>query len=1203
MKKHIYLILILFLSQVQMHSQTLSDENFIYTEAPQKPFTSANYSSLPASQKQKTVTYFDGLGRPMQTIAIGQGGNGEDIITPVTYDGFGRQDKDYLPYTASSTGAYRTDALTGVANFYNTVKYENTLNPYSQKQFEASPLNRVLQQAAPGNDWSLLNNRTIKMEYQTNIANEVKLFQATTNFVSGLYNPTLSQSTTYGVGQLYKTITKDENWSVADGNNKTTEEFKDKEGRVVLKRTYNNNTAHDTYYVYDVYGNLTYVLPPNAMEVLNSGTSQVTMTSTAIVSSGTNLQLNASQSITLKEPFYAQAGSTFSATIASGSDMGSILNDLCYQYKYDYRNRLVEKKLPGKQWEYIVYDKLDRVVATGPALAPFNNLGQANGWMITKYDAFNRPVLTAWMPATVTSEARAALQNTQNANTVNFSETKSAATDTTINGVSFRYSNVAWPTSGYHVLTVAYFDDYNYPNPPTIPTIIETEPVFFNSTVQPKGLPTGSYTRVLQASTDYANELAYSLYDVKGRTIRTYTKNFLGGYTYTDSKLDFTGKPEYTITYHKRLSSDGELKTKEVFTYSPQGRLLSQTHQIGTATPELLVENDYDELGQLKAKKVGANTQKIDYSYNIRGWLTEINKVAALQQVNDPKDLFAFKINYNTISSGIAGVSALYNGNIAETHWASSTDNVVRTYGYKYDALNRLNDALYKKGTVVSNAYDEKLTYDANGNIKTLTRYGSLNDTAPVVIDELTYAYKNAASNQLMKVTDTKANNANFRDEFKDSATNAVDDYDYDANGNMTKDNNKNITAITYNHLNLPTQITFGSAGNISYIYNATGQKVQKVVVEPGKTTITTDYLGGYQYSNAALKFFPTSEGYVEPVGNSYKYVYQYKDHLGNVRLSYDKTLAIQEENNYYPFGLKHSSYSVSVIVSTNDALKYRYNSKEYQDELGLNLYAYGYRHYDPAIGRWTTMDPLLNDLKFAFDDSKVDEDDEDEVYEALVTKLETADGIYNTNNLNPYGYGYNDPVSFDDPDGRCPWCIPILLVYLLTPETAVAPTGNWKNDGKAVGESKAMKGNILLSTAGAGLATKIASSSKSTPAKEKAVEKTTEKSSEKKVPNPNGKNGGQKHQEKINEYGKKLEQKGYEVTKERRVNTEGGHKNTRYTDITAKKDGKTLNVQVGKQNKNGTPVARERRAIEDINNSTKGAPNGSNRTIFVPYN
>ena len=143
MKNHIYLLIILLVAQVQMHSQ-LSNENFIYTEAPQKPLTSANYSSLPASQKQKTVTYFDGLGRPMQTIAIGQGGNGEDIITPVTYDGFGRQDKDYLPYTAPSSGTHRTNALSDVLTFYDNTKYDAdfpnmttaNINPYSQKQFE-----------------------------------------------------------------------------------------------------------------------------------------------------------------------------------------------------------------------------------------------------------------------------------------------------------------------------------------------------------------------------------------------------------------------------------------------------------------------------------------------------------------------------------------------------------------------------------------------------------------------------------------------------------------------------------------------------------------------------------------------------------------------------------------------------------------------------------------------------------------------------------------------------------------------------------------------------------------------------------------------------------------------------------------------------------------------------------------------------------
>jgi RHS repeat-associated protein len=194
-----------------------------------------------------------------------------------------------------------------------------------------------------------------------------------------------------------------------------------------------------------------------------------------------------------------------------------------------------------------------------------------------------------------------------------------------------------------------------------------------------------------------------------------------------------------------------------------------------------------------------------------------------------------------------------------------------------------------------------------------------------------------------------------------------------------------------YNHLNLPTKIIFPT-GNIVYFYNASGQKAQKVVTE-NTTVTTTDYLGGYQYKNAVLQFFPTVEGYVKNTlvsgTNSYSYVFNYTDHLGNTRLSYAKdtttgSLKILEENNYYPFGLKHNGYNPISPIPENRRL---FNGKELQEELSLNLYDYGARNYDPVLGRWMNIDPLAEKMR----------------------------------RYSSYNYAFDNPLRFTDPDGRAP--------------------------------------------------------------------------------------------------------------------------------------------------------------------------------------
>jgi RHS repeat-associated protein len=217
----------------------------------------------------------------------------------------------------------------------------------------------------------------------------------------------------------------------------------------------------------------------------------------------------------------------------------------------------------------------------------------------------------------------------------------------------------------------------------------------------------------------------------------------------------------------------------------------------------------------------------------------------------------------------------------------------------------------------------------------------------------------------------------------------------------MVRDNNKGIKTITYNHLNLPVRIEWSAKDFITYKYNAAGQKVQKRVVANDSVKVV-DYLDGFQYAGGVLQFFPHAEGYVKatpaeampgspPLSYIYNYVFNYTDHLGNVRLSYSKdpqtgVLEILDENHYYPFGLKHEVY-VSANKKEFDlligggidggigevALKevletkylYKFQGQELQDELGLNWYSFKWRNYMPDIGRFFNIDPLAEDYSY----------------------------------------------------------------------------------------------------------------------------------------------------------------------------------------------------------------------------------------------
>ena len=318
--------------------------------------------------------------------------------------------------------------------------------------------------------------------------------------------------------------------------------------------------------------------------------------------------------------------------------------------------------------------------------------------------------------------------------------------------------------------------------------------------------------------------------------------------------------------------------------YDHANRLIEVHHKIGNEETQIANLN-YNERGEMIEKNLGDNDQSVDYQYNIRGWLTHINDGI---NYDDPEDLFGMELLYDAAGQ--------YNGNIGAMKWKTfgGNENNAQTYDFSYDPLNRLTAAQYNNGISGDGKFDVSgISYDKNGNILSLNR--KLDGTNA---DALTYAYE---GNRLTAVGDTRGNSL-----FDESGSEGLqaDEYRYDYNGNMIADDNKAISAITYNELNLPLVVTMANGDYITYVYNAAGNKLRKKSYEGSTLIETTDYIGEMIYKKAAsetnekLQFLQHQEGRVVPrylAGQSgtitaWDYQYHLKDHLGNVRLTFGTT-------------------------------------------------------------------------------------------------------------------------------------------------------------------------------------------------------------------------------------------------------------------------------------------------------------------------
>lgn len=415
------------------------------------------------------------------------------------------------------------------------------------------------------------------------------------------------------------------------------------------------------------------------------------------------------------------------------------------------------------------------------------------------------------------------------------------------------------------------------------------------------------------------------------------------------------------------------------------------------------------------------------------------------------KDLFGMNIHYyqgdylrNPSLSSTNGIDQ-YNGNIKAITWNNKNNNSTATYYYKYNRNNWLQGASFNQpiggvnpninptetrsqpittsetvaasqsidltpgfsiiatpsltfeatidnsGTDIDSNGDYNvsgITYDANGNIKTLNR-NKQTANGSNAMDELSYTYKDNKPNQLLQVGDAVGTVTDTDDIENQIAT---DNYKYNLIGQLIENKQENI-AYLYNASGLVTEVKKDGQSLVKFFYNDKNHRVRKESYNPNNGNLTyTEYYVRDAAGTAMAIYRKDSNGtnLVENTvygssrlgvrKNDNTFVYQLTDHLGNVRgvIARNDGTALLAATDYYPFGMPMPGRDLK------GDYRYAYQGQEKDTETGKE--AFELRLWDARIGRWLTTDPY---------------------------------GEFHS----PYlGMG-NNPISNIDPDGGCVKC------------------------------------------------------------------------------------------------------------------------------------------------------------------------------------
>ena len=948
-----YILLLFFIPLLGLVQQSIaqtipSDKNAII----HSKFRVATTNEADASDPNKamiTVSYSDGLGRGLQTVGYQQSPTNKDIVSgAVEFDKFGRVIRTAMPApTADNTGTYQANAFSLANGFYgDSYAYSATTS------FDNSPLNRAREQYGAGNAWRTANKKI--QNFDESAGTDVRYY-----YIDGSGNIVLSG--TYPSNSLYKKRTIDE-------QGHTSISITDKRGRLIQKQLQDDNGYATNYYLYDGMGRVLAVIQPEGYEL--------------------------------------------NASISKNS---SEWQKWVFSYDYDYRGRMHIKHVPASGDDYMIYDKWDRLVWSQTPIQR-----ESNKWTFYKYDAFNREIMRGEK-----SESRSlvALEAEVQAWSGDRYESRVSG------GLFYSYSN-SYPQlfSDTDIRHINYYDNYNNWLPSGM-AFSDGGTAFHAQHPEAQGLMVGSRNRS-DISGNWLVSVSY--FDNKGRVIRSFAHNTQEQIEMLDTEYNHAGEILQTKKIHKNQAGIATTQQSQN-ELDHVGRVKKVFDGINT-TPTEIVKNDYDEIGRLSQKKIFPNNtfvaggtkefierpsqgiitqpnsvdlarryvllepttdikainlnsylahidpnapqgvninglQTMNFAWHLRGGLLGINldnNGNAIPKASEG-DLFSYKLDFET--------AGFYDGNIGKQYWQGVNDQNqaigLRSYTMTYDPLKRMTGASFA-GINGENYSLSGLSYDKNGNIKTMQRNGKTSGGFGLM-DNLNYAYD---GNKLNQVTD----GVSATDNEVDLVPRGDGNYTYYTDGSVKSDANEGISLIIYDtFLRQAKEIQLTDGRKINHYYDGAGTLLKTVYS-------TGEYweFGGITYKNGQPYQMAVPEGRAVYVNGSWQYEFFYTDHLGNTRVAFranGNQLVKTSETAFDPFGVVlRGAGQVNGYQN-----RFEYQDKEKESTFGLNRINLGARTYNPTTGRMDRVDALADIMR----------------------------------RHSPYQANFNNPLRFLDPDGN----------------------------------------------------------------------------------------------------------------------------------------------------------------------------------------